>query len=217
MFNLEQEVLEWRQQMLTAGIRSLPLDELEQHLREEIEHHRRAGHSEVEAFAMAVQKIGSASALKNEFKKVDAGRFARFFRATGLAAGWLAAGWFLACGVHGLEFLWNFGNFSIQWNGYVGVSLLYLSVAQISFWFLAKARRHWTVGIVAFVVCSSLMVDAFSLLPPEPLGGHIWVRYTPSPWWFRDGCALWLTVPGFFFAWRQWQMRKQPENPVHTN
>ena len=37
MFNLEQAIAEWRQQMLATGIQTpVPLEELEIHLREEI-------------------------------------------------------------------------------------------------------------------------------------------------------------------------------------
>ena len=44
MFNLEQAITEWRQRMLAAGLRSpVPLDELESHLRDEIERQVRAG------------------------------------------------------------------------------------------------------------------------------------------------------------------------------
>jgi len=39
MFNLESAISEWRRQMLAAGIQSpVPLDELEAHLRDELEH-----------------------------------------------------------------------------------------------------------------------------------------------------------------------------------
>jgi len=38
MFELEKSIADWRRQMLAAGIKSpLPLEELEIHLREEIE------------------------------------------------------------------------------------------------------------------------------------------------------------------------------------
>jgi len=38
MFDLEEKIAEWRRQMLVAGIKTpAPLDELEGHLREEIE------------------------------------------------------------------------------------------------------------------------------------------------------------------------------------
>jgi hypothetical protein len=44
MFNLEQSIIEWRKQMLAAGIKTpVPLDELEIHLREEIERQMASG------------------------------------------------------------------------------------------------------------------------------------------------------------------------------
>jgi len=71
MFNLDQRILEWRRQMLAAGIKTpVPLDELENHLCEEIEQQMAFGLNEEAAFDCAAQKIGQAHALENEFKKV---------------------------------------------------------------------------------------------------------------------------------------------------
>jgi hypothetical protein len=72
MFSFEQSISEWRKQMLAAGIQSpTPLDELEIHLREEIERQRNSELSEQEIFDSAVQKIGPALTIKNEFAKVN--------------------------------------------------------------------------------------------------------------------------------------------------
>jgi len=73
MFDLEQSIADWRKQMLAAGIKSpVPLEELEIHLREEIERQVKSGLSEQEFFNSAVQKIGQAHIIQNEFKKVEA-------------------------------------------------------------------------------------------------------------------------------------------------
>jgi hypothetical protein len=70
MFNLEQSIVEWRQRMLAAGIQTpVPLEELESHLREEIEQQIRAGADEARAFEIAIQNIGRAAPLKKEFMK----------------------------------------------------------------------------------------------------------------------------------------------------
>ena len=70
MFDLEQSIADWRRQMLVAGIKTpVPLDELESHLRDEIEQQMKSGLNEQEAFNSAVQKIGRAGLLKTEFKK----------------------------------------------------------------------------------------------------------------------------------------------------
>jgi hypothetical protein len=73
MFDLEQSIVEWRQQMLAVGIKTpVPLEELEIHLREDIARQMQSGLSAQQAFGIAVKKIGHAPELKREFKKVSA-------------------------------------------------------------------------------------------------------------------------------------------------
>jgi hypothetical protein len=70
MFSLEQSIAEWRRQMLAAGIQSpVPLEELESHLREEIEAQVRSGKIEQEAFETTVLHIGRGRELQTEFSK----------------------------------------------------------------------------------------------------------------------------------------------------
>ena len=72
MFDLEQAVAEWRRQMVKAGIKTpVPLEELESHLRDEIERQTESGLSAVEAFPAAVHKIGAAQGIQSEFRKVE--------------------------------------------------------------------------------------------------------------------------------------------------
>ena len=72
MFNLDTAITEWRRQMLEAGIKTpVPLEELEIHLREEIERQLKSGLSEQEIFDSAVQKIGPAHTIQYEFEKVE--------------------------------------------------------------------------------------------------------------------------------------------------
>ena len=71
MFNLEAAITEWRQQMLAAGVPApVPLEELEIHLREEVEAQVKLGRSETEAFAAAAQNIGGAQGMRREFAKI---------------------------------------------------------------------------------------------------------------------------------------------------
>ena len=71
MFNLEQAIAEWRQQMLAAGIKSpTPLDELESHLRDDIERQLQSDVNVEKAFQNATEAMGKAHALKQEFQKV---------------------------------------------------------------------------------------------------------------------------------------------------
>ena len=87
MFDLEQKISEWRKQMLAAGIKTpAPLDELEIHLREDVEQQKRAGLSEPQAFEAAIQRIGQAGPLKSEFAKAGGtGRTAIWFLLTAVA------------------------------------------------------------------------------------------------------------------------------------
>jgi hypothetical protein len=70
MFNLETAIKHWRNQMVTAGLHSTPaLDELESHLREDIDRQARAGITPENAFAAAAGRVGEPGALKAEFAK----------------------------------------------------------------------------------------------------------------------------------------------------
>jgi hypothetical protein len=73
MFNLDKAIVEWRRRMIAAGIKSSDvLDELESHLREEIQNQLRSGAGPEQAFAAAVSRVGKAKQLKTEFAKVKA-------------------------------------------------------------------------------------------------------------------------------------------------
>jgi hypothetical protein len=73
MFNLEQKILEWRRQMLAVGVRNQNvLDELESHLREDVERQMQSGVSAEQAFYTAAQSIGQPAALQDEFAKAGA-------------------------------------------------------------------------------------------------------------------------------------------------
>jgi hypothetical protein len=72
MFNLDTAITEWRQQMLDAGIKTpVPLEELESHLRDDIERQMTSGLNAQQAFEAAVQRIGQADVIDSEFKKTQ--------------------------------------------------------------------------------------------------------------------------------------------------
>jgi len=71
MFNLEESIGEWRRQMAAAGLKNANLlDELENHLREEVARQMDSGAMAHQAFEMAVVRIGPATTLNQEFKKI---------------------------------------------------------------------------------------------------------------------------------------------------
>jgi hypothetical protein len=70
MFNLEMAIAEWRKQMAAGGIKNgETLNELESHLRDEVERQRLAGRLDQQAFEVAAQGIGKSKELAPEFKK----------------------------------------------------------------------------------------------------------------------------------------------------
>lgn len=72
MFNLDHAISDWRRQMAAGGIGTPEiLDELETHLREDVDQQVRSGLSQQQAFEAAVQRIGESKALKKEFRKVS--------------------------------------------------------------------------------------------------------------------------------------------------
>lgn len=72
MLDLEQSITDWRKQMLAAGIKTpVPLEELEIHLREEIERQMKSGLNEQKAFEISVQQIGQSENIEIEFKKIE--------------------------------------------------------------------------------------------------------------------------------------------------
>ena len=70
--NLEENISEWRLQMLAAGIKTpVPLEELESHLREEIERQLESGLDEQNAFRISIQQMGQPEMLKREFNRSE--------------------------------------------------------------------------------------------------------------------------------------------------
>ena len=68
MFSLEQAISDWRRQLLVAGVKAPNvLDELESHLRDDVETQMRSGMGAQEAFEFAVQRIGQPAAIQKEF------------------------------------------------------------------------------------------------------------------------------------------------------
>jgi hypothetical protein len=75
MFNIEEAINAWRKGLRAQGIKSREiLDELESHLREDVQQQIESGRHAGEAFRAAVQRIGQGPALKAEFAKVRGGK-----------------------------------------------------------------------------------------------------------------------------------------------
>lgn len=93
MFDLDNAIAEWRRQMAAAGIKNPEtLDELESHLRDDVEQQSRSGLSGRQAFEAAVRRIGQAAALKCEFEKARPSKCGRKLKLLKGIVGVLLAG-----------------------------------------------------------------------------------------------------------------------------
>lgn len=72
MPDIDTKIAEWRKRMAAEGIKDAAvLDELEAHLREEIQQRLTAGDLSAEAFEFAVARIGTPNSLRKEFNKIS--------------------------------------------------------------------------------------------------------------------------------------------------
>lgn len=70
--NFDPDIAAWRRQLIAAGIkRADVLDELESHLREDIERRARSGADTSQLFQRAVAQFGRPQLLKAEFDRVE--------------------------------------------------------------------------------------------------------------------------------------------------
>src|SRR5215831_12396078 len=71
MFNLETAISEWRERLVATGLKSRDaLDELEGHLRDDIEKLVGSGKTVEDAFKRSVARMGHSVVLAQEFSKV---------------------------------------------------------------------------------------------------------------------------------------------------
>src|ERR1051325_5470113 len=101
-FKLEKAIAKWRKDMTAQGVKSRDvLDELENHLREDVAAQIQSGMDAAEAFEIAAQRIGRGAVLKREFAKLEASkhqRLTRLFRIACFITGpfmLLLSGWLL--------------------------------------------------------------------------------------------------------------------------
>ena len=159
MFNLEQSITEWRKQMLAAGIKTPgTLDELEGHLREEIERQILSEINEQRAFEMAVKTIGRGTELKREFRKGEPLE-ARLVKLLSIG-----------CSVVALIFsLWWLSFLLMDETGWMNQIAGLLAVAttilawKFNYKFLPVISNHWVRSLAGFACCvaSVIMIQLF--------------------------------------------------------
>jgi hypothetical protein len=169
MFDLEQSIADWRREMLAAGIKTpVPLEELEIHLREEIERQVKSGLNEPEAFCSAVQKIGQPNLLKTEFTKsggmVDFLRKHRTLKANCiLGLVWLTfyGNFLLKMGIPTLSWVLDLKalvGVLIFWSGMVGSILLIFD----SKWGRSIIRTNSLIFVAMCILTYATRFGAFS-------------------------------------------------------
>jgi hypothetical protein len=72
MFNLNDQISKWRSNLAASQtLERSDIDELENHLREEIEHLMALKLSQEEAFYVALHRLGDTGSLAEEFAKIN--------------------------------------------------------------------------------------------------------------------------------------------------
>ena len=171
MFNLEQSIAVWRQQMLAAGIQTpVPLEELESHLREDVQELTASGMEPPAALAAAIKKIGLPIPLQAEFTKVDKkSRLTEQYVIKVL----VYTIWF--CFVLPL-YLYTFCKYDMNWvwrsAGIANVILATLAILyckQINAWFpvIPNRRIRLTIGISTAVCGVAGMVIFMNFILPH--------------------------------------------------
>ncbi len=94
MFNYDEAIRDWRNELTQAGLAPAVVQELEEHLREDFAHHLKAGMMPAQAFQAARERIGAPADLNREFDLLESRDFTAILR---------RHGWKLAlCGAIGL-------------------------------------------------------------------------------------------------------------------
>jgi hypothetical protein len=167
MSELEKQIEQWRADLAASeALGRSDVDELEGHLREQMERLTPLGLSETEAFLVARQRLGETTALQSEYAKVNTGR--RFLtRLSWMAGGAMLylLGVYLATGV-------------AEWSAVAGARL--------------GMRGYWLGGLVVAV---KSVVAAALLLGLWALGRHgTWDRLTSKARTVPLGLLLLLLV-----------------------
>ena len=185
MCDLEKSIADWRRQMLTAGIKSpVPLEELEYHLREDVQELTASGMEPQAALAAAIKKMGLPIPLQAEFTKVDKkSRLTEEYVIKIL----VYTTWY--CLVLPL-YLYTFYKYDMNWTwrlaGIANVILVTLAILyckQINTWFpvIPNRLRRQTIGISAAVcgatgmgIFMNFIVPHFSLTMGQLVVAALW-------------------------------------------
>ena len=142
MSDLEQKIANWRTDLAQSqALIPSDLDEMENHLREEVAALQTAGLSAAEAFLVARYRLGETDALATEFRKVNPdGRSLK-------RLSWMALGAFvylMAAYVVGV--IWNGGIAAAAHYGMSGYTMLAFGIVTKIILVLGAVGLFWLVG-----------------------------------------------------------------------
>jgi len=153
MFDLEQSISDWRQQLIAAGIKSpAPLDELESHLREEIERQMESGLGSQSALVAAMEQIGRAQTLKTEFTKIGgAKKSVRWEQNVALITFFGGILPLAIYALHKYDMSWGWRFAGLANIGTVALAIFGCRQINALFPVIPDRRKRWTIGISASV------------------------------------------------------------------
>jgi hypothetical protein len=170
MRNLNDQITAWRKRMAAGGVQSpVILDELESHLREDVERHVRAGRSEEDAFAAAVRRMGESDLLKAEFAKIGGTKEGRPGKLIAIACCGFAALYSLVL-TPGLFFIQELSPVQ-RTLGLSAVGLTFFSIVSLRFSYkflpIIRNRRVRTIAVMGCGLAGLAWLLIFANLLPN--------------------------------------------------
>ncbi|MDB6059182.1 MAG: hypothetical protein JWO95_3026 [Verrucomicrobiales bacterium] len=197
MFNIDNAVSEWRKQMLAAGVKNASvLNELSEHLRSDVEQQMRSGVDAEFAFSRAVERIGAASQVREEFSKVRPRTGAGF-------ESWFSVGlvMLLIATVLGCELVFSALRMSFlqQASAFAALTLIFVVAcgwryAMPYFPVVEASKRPW--AIVSFYAITFVLIWLAASVVPNVVANLI----EQAPTSAANNSILWLIWGGVLMA-----------------
>jgi hypothetical protein len=172
MFDLEQSIADWHRQMLAAGIKTpVPLEELEIHLREEIERQMESGLAPQKALVAAMGKIGQVQTLKAEFTKIGSAKKSNrleqkvvFVLSLCVLCGMLTVA---VCILHKYDMSRGWRLAGLANIGVVALAIVRCRQINALFPVIPDQRKRWIIGNSAAVTGAAGMVIFMNFILPR--------------------------------------------------
>jgi hypothetical protein len=144
MFDLEREILRWRRELLANGLTSSELDELEDHLRTDIEEQLCSGVAVHEAFGIALERIGRNSLLNTQFDFASASSPATWRSGNAAAIVKGTIGLLAACALVLTAVYWLSGASIALKTGASLLGAAFVAIVAGAVWLYGRGRRTTT-------------------------------------------------------------------------